>query len=66
MPRVGYEQCLGGHAVLCVGYDLDKEVFIFRNSWGENWGDKGYFYLPFAYVLNANLAEDFWTIQRMS
>jgi C1A family cysteine protease len=66
MPRVGYEQCLGGHAVLCVGYDLDKEVFIFRNSWGEDWGDKGYFYLPFAYVLTPNLAEDFWTIQKMS
>ena len=32
----------GRHAVICVGYDDDREVWIFRNSWGPQWGDQGY------------------------
>ena len=40
----------GWHAMLCVGYsDIDK-VFIVRNSWGLEWGDKGYCYIPYDYV----------------
>ena len=31
----------GGHAVLCVGYDDSRGVWIFRNSWGLSWGDHG-------------------------
>jgi len=54
---------IGGHAVLAVGYDDTKNVFIVRNSWGENWGDKGYFYLPYDYINTPNLAADFWTIR---
>lgn len=56
------EDCLGGHAVCCVGYDDAKERFIMRNSWGSAWGDKGYFYLPYEYLTNPNLACDFWAI----
>lgn len=48
LPKKG-ENCLGGHAVLCIGYDDDKKWFKFANSWGENWGDKGFFYLPYDY-----------------
>lgn len=54
---------LGGHAVLGVGYDDETQRFIIRNSWGTDVQDKGYFYLPYAYVLDANLASDFWTIR---
>jgi len=57
------EQALGGHAVLAVGYDNGKQMFIFRNSWGTDWGDKGYGYLPYTYLLDSNLADDFWTIR---
>lgn len=56
------ERFLGGHAVCAVGYDDSKNAFIVRNSWGEGWGDKGYFYLPYDYVMNEDLASDFWTI----
>lgn len=56
------EKNLGGHAICAVGYDLNKKIFIVRNSWGESWGDKGYFYLPFEYV--DKLASDFWTIRK--
>jgi len=53
----------GGHAVMCVGYDDSKQWYIIRNSWGISWGDKGYFYMPYAYMHNANLCSDFWTIR---
>src|SRR5271166_5491993 len=50
MPKSG-EDPIGGHAVLAVGYDNEDRVFIVRNSWGEGWGDAGYFYMPYAYLL---------------
>jgi C1A family cysteine protease len=57
------EQSIGGHAVICVGYDDANQWFFIRNSWGDKWGMKGYFTLPYAYVTDANLADDFWTIR---
>jgi C1A family cysteine protease len=62
MPRPK-EQLLGGHAVLAVGYDHSREHFIVRNSWGSDWGMQGYFTMPYAYVLDDNLCDDFWTIR---
>jgi C1A family cysteine protease len=57
------EELLGGHAVLAVGYDDAKHVFIVRNSWGTGWGMKGYFTMPYGYLLDSNLADDFWTVR---
>jgi C1A family cysteine protease len=62
MPDIKNESVLGGHAVVAVGYDDEKKVFIIRNSWGEGWGDGGYFYMPYDYILNPQLASDFWCI----
>jgi C1A family cysteine protease len=62
MPGSG-EQLLGGHAVLAVGYDDKAQRFTLRNSWGPGWGKKGYFTLPYAYLLDSNLSDDFWTIR---
>ena len=56
------EKCLGGHAVAAVGFDDTRQVFIVRNSWGASWGDKGYFYMPYAFITNPDMASDFWTI----
>ena len=67
------ERILGGHAVVAVGYDDEMKIknrydrrettgaLLIRNSWGKGWGDGGYGYLPYEYVL-AGLAEDFWSI----
>ena len=56
----------GGHAVCAVGYDMEAKTVLIRNSWGEHWGQGGYFTMPFAYISNPNLAQDFWTIRRWS
>jgi C1A family cysteine protease len=56
------DDMLGGHAVLAVGYDDSLQRFIMMNSWGTGWGNKGYFTLPYEYVLDTNLADDFWTV----
>jgi C1A family cysteine protease len=44
------EKSEGGHSVLCVGYDNAKSAFIIRNSWGKDWGQDGYFEMPYEYV----------------
>jgi len=56
------QQLLGGHAVVMVGYDDLRQHFIVRNSWGKEWGEKGYFYIPYKFMADAQLAMDFWSI----
>jgi C1A family cysteine protease len=65
MPAPG-EELKGGHAVMAVGYDDATQRFIVRNSWGTGWGQHGYFTLPYAYVVDAQLASDFWTMRLVS
>jgi hypothetical protein len=60
LPDVSRETRVGGHAVLCVGYDDERQVLLMRNSWGAEWGDAGYFTLPYAYV-SRGLVKDGWT-----
>ncbi len=57
-----YEDQLGGHAVVMVGY-TENNMFICRNSWGDSWGEKGYFYMPAEYLTTRGLSADFWTIK---
>jgi len=61
MPSL-YDSVLGGHAVMAVGYDDEKKHFIVRNSWGEEWGTKGYFFMPYDFITVPNLCSDFWAI----
>ena len=63
------ENLLGGHAVLACGYRTmpDQTIqFLVRNSWGSEWGDNGYFWMEYAYIMDPNLASDFWVIETVS
>jgi predicted secreted protein len=63
-PMRGHEEkLLGGHAVLVIGYDDTEQRFIVRNSWGKGWGQAGYFTMPYAYLMDPNLSDDFWTVR---
>jgi len=62
LPRRG-EALIGGHAVAAVGYDQPRQRFLIRNSWGRSWGDGGYATMPYTYLLDSGLSDDFWTIQ---
>jgi C1A family cysteine protease len=67
------ENVVGGHAVVAIGYDDNVKItnanagvstsgaLLVRNSWGMNWGDHGYGFLPYDCVTN-RLAVDFWSL----
>lgn len=52
------ESCLGGHAVTVCGYDDSLACYLLRNSWSDRWGQQGYFWLPYEYLENTQLAND--------
>jgi C1A family cysteine protease len=70
------EKAIWGHAIVAVGYDDGKKIMntkcnkettgalLIRNSWGTGWGDNGYGWLPYEYILN-RLALDFWSLLSM-
>ncbi|MBD2652708.1 C1 family peptidase [Synechocystis sp. FACHB-383] len=67
MPKTDQEEYLGGHAMLCVGYSEENKVFVVRNSWGEDWGDQGYCYIPYDYLANPEFNDgDCWVVRSVT
>lgn len=62
IPDTTKEALLGGHAILVVGFDDNIQSFIIMNSWGKDWGDNGFGYLPYDFV-TLKFAFDFWVIE---
>ena len=57
---------LGGHALLCMGYDDEKKCFLVLNSWGDKWGLDGYCYIPYGYITNPKLTWDLWYLESVN
>lgn len=70
------ESVMGGHAIVVCGYDNEMQIkntnvggeeytgaLMIRNSWGTDWGDVGYGWLPYEYV-NRGLARDWWSLTK--
>jgi len=58
MPNVNTETLQGGHCIVMIGYNDTTQMFLCVNSWGISWGQKGLFYIPYAYVLSKTLSAD--------
>jgi len=70
------ESAQWGHAIVAVGYDDKRKIkntrcnketkgaLLIRNSWGTGWGEEGYGWMPYDYVVN-KLALDFWSLLDM-
>jgi C1A family cysteine protease len=74
IPMPGsYEELLGGHAIDIVGINssdkdsggIPAQHVVIRNSWNVGWADKGYGYMPIAYVTDSSLASDAWMVRLM-
>jgi len=61
-----YDKILGGHCIILVGFDDSKKYYRFINSWGSTWGDKGFGYLPYDYIKNTRLSNEFYIIKNIS
>lgn len=61
-----YDKILGGHCIILVGFDDKKKYYKFINSWGSTWGDKGFGYLPYEYIKNIRLSNEFYIIKNIS
>lgn len=57
------EQILGGHAVTIIGWSDAKKAFLIQNSWGTSWGQSGKFWMPYSFLLDGNMCDDFWCIE---
>jgi len=56
--------CYGGHAICLVGYDQNKRLVKFKNSWGNGWGNKGYGFLSYRYC--REFMWDCWSFEDLS
>ncbi|CAF1430628.1 unnamed protein product [Adineta ricciae] len=64
-PPENKPQPKNGHAMLAVGYSEIYKTFIVRNSWGPEWGDNGYCYIPCKYMLNQDLCYEIYAVANL-
>lgn len=66
IPDWEHDRDLGGHAMLITGYRKSKygTEFQLLNSWGIQWGERGYFWVPELYLTAHVFTFDLWTFSR--
>jgi C1A family cysteine protease len=63
IPKIT-EQIIGGHAQNIVGFNDETQEFLVEGSWGTEVADKGYFYIPYDYILNPVFCMDCWCLKQ--
>ena len=63
LPNTSAEACIGGHALAMMGYDDIKQAFLVLNSWSEHWGNEGFCWMPYQYILNRQICGDLWCVK---
>lgn len=64
VPMPGTDEGVeGGHCTVIAGHDDATQRFLVANSWGVGWGMAGYFTIPYDYLANPDLADDFWQVE---
>ena len=66
MPDLEVESVAGGHALWLCMLDLVRRMGKVRNSWGPRWGQGGYCWFPLEYLMDGDLATDFWLVSQVS
>lgn len=54
----------GAHQVVIIGYDDASGRFLAQNSWGANWGDGGFFGIPYDMIEPKSVFE-FWVLNKI-
>lgn len=65
MPNIT-EKLIGGNCGIIIGYDNEREKFLVVNHFGNKWGEDGMCWMPYEYILNKNLCDDFWIIDNIT
>lgn len=65
IPNKAKESILGGHAIIAVAYDDNKQAFKIKNSWGKDWKEGGSFWMPYSFITSQECS-DFWVIEQIS
>jgi C1A family cysteine protease len=63
MPNLDKEGLIGGHCMIVVGYGIHPGYFTVQNSWGDDWGDKGFVHIPEQYLGSELYGSDYWVIK---
>jgi C1A family cysteine protease len=60
------DNLVGGHCIILVGFDDNTRYFKFINSWGNKWGENGFGYLPYEYISNKYLSDEFYILNKIT
>jgi hypothetical protein len=61
LPNPKKERMIGRHGIVIVGYNDNKKLVKFVNSWGPSWGENGFGFLPYDYV--EKYVDEAWTFK---